>query len=149
MLGKYLHDSEKRESDVGSLPGLGLLDFEVRFEPQKTVYNRTYTPTTSNPFFDCGPITGYEIHSGVVLNRTCSPMFMNHQSAEGAVGSSGLILGTSIHDLFRNRNYTRAFVNLLRSRKGLASLTGELPDDSSVEGRYDFLAGVLEKHLDI
>jgi adenosylcobyric acid synthase len=147
MLGKFLHDSEKRESDLGSLPGLDLLDFEVMFAPEKKVYNRTYVPSSANPFSDCGPITGYEIHSGVVLNQHFPPMFLNNQLEEGAVSSSGLILGTSIHDLFRNRNYTRAFVNLVRSRKRLAPLTSELPDDSSVDSQYDFLAAVLEEHL--
>jgi adenosylcobyric acid synthase len=149
MLGRFLHDEEKLESEIGSAPGLGLLDFEVRFEPKKTLCNRTFRPCPDNPFFDCGPIRGYEIHSGTVFHRNCSPMFVNDRSEEGAVDSGAFIFGTSVHDLFKNRNYTRAFINHLRHRKGLAPLAGELPDNSAVEGHYDYLARVLEERLHI
>src|SRR5260370_10377390 len=63
MLGRYLHDPEKSESDVGSVTGLNLLNLEFRFEQQKTIRNRTYLPSTTNPFRSLGEITRYEIHS--------------------------------------------------------------------------------------
>jgi adenosylcobyric acid synthase len=149
MLGRYLHDEEKRESEIGSLTGLNLLDFEVQFEPQKTIRNAAYAPTAANPFHQCGTITGYEIHSGTVVHRGCSPMFLSGGAEEGAVDSSRLVLGTCVHDFFKNRNYTRAFVNLLRGRKGLPPLSTKLPDGSHFEEHYDLLAAVLERELDI
>jgi cobyric acid synthase len=47
--------------------------------------------------------------------------------APGAVHPSRPILGTFIHDIFSNPQFTRAFVNMLRQSKGLAPLSGPLP----------------------
>ena len=146
MLGRQLFDPDRRESELGSMPGLGLLDLDVTFRPHKTLTRHTYTPTPDNPFAAAGPVTGYEIHTGDVRYGACRPGFVYDGGVDGAVDPDRLIFGTFIHDIFSNPAFTRVFIDLLRRRKGLASLAGPLPRarDRIDEG-YERLAAALDR----
>jgi len=89
MLGRMLHDPDRLESDLGSMPGLGLLDVEVTFRPHKTLVKRTYTPTRDNPFAAAGPVAGYEIHCGDVRYGACPPCFV-HEGGDGGGKDGGV-----------------------------------------------------------
>jgi adenosylcobyric acid synthase len=146
MLGRVLHDPDRLESDLGTMPGLGLLDLEVTFHPHKTLARRRYMPTPENPFAAAGPVVGYEIHCGDVRYGACRPCFVHDGGVDGAVDADRWIFGTFIHDIFSNPAFTRVFVDVLRRRKGLAALVGPL-----IEGRdrmaesYERLAAALER----
>ena len=57
------------------------------------------------------------------------------------------ILGTFIHDIFSNPQFTRAFVNMLREAKGLTPLSGALPlARDRMEGSYENLAAMLTEY---
>lgn len=146
MLGHTLHDPDRLESDLGSMSGLGLLDFEVAFHPHKTLARRRYTPTPGNPFAAAGPIDGYEIHCGDVRYGACQPGFVHEGGVDGAVDADRLIFGTFIHDVFSNPAFTRAFIDLLRRRKGLAPLAGPLPRARErMDDSYERLAAALDQ----
>jgi adenosylcobyric acid synthase len=146
MLGRVLHDPDRRESDLGSMPGLGLLDFEVTFHPHKTLARRSYTPTRNNPLAAAGPVVGYEIHCGDVHYGVCHPAFVHGGSVDGVVDAERSIFGTFIHDVFSNPAFTRAFINLIRRNKGLAPLTGPLPRARAhIEDNYEQLAAELDR----
>jgi adenosylcobyric acid synthase len=146
MLGRVLQDPDRLESDLGSMPGLGLLDFEVTFHPHKTLARRSYTPTRDNPLAAAGRVVGYEIHCGDVRYGACQPAFVHGDSVDGVVDAERSILGTFIHDVFSNPAFTRAFIDLIRRNKGLAPLTGPLPQARArMEDSYEQLAAELDR----
>jgi len=147
MLGRTLWDSSHIESELGTTSGMGLLDFDVEFLPNKTVTNRKYTPTTGNIFSSVGTLSGYEIHSGTVQYRNCKPMFEYVGGYDGAIHPEKLIFGTFIHDIFSNPAFRRAFVNNLRQKKGLPPLSTELSEPRNrADESYEELAAIVEQH---
>ncbi len=147
MLGRMLNDPQCLESEHGSMPGLGLLDFAVTFGPRKVLVQRTYEPAPGNPFAEAGRVTGYEIHAGVVGPHGLAPLYTHEGGTDGARHPNLPIWGAFIHDLFRNPRFTRAFVNELRRRQNLAPLQGPLADPQARANQaMDRLADVLEAH---
>jgi adenosylcobyric acid synthase len=122
MLGRVLHDPERVESALGTMPGMGLLDIEVEFSPEKTTTERVYLPTEENPFREAGPVEGFEIHSGTIRRGACRPAYTYPGGIDGAVDPDRWIFGTFIHGLFRNPTLARVFIDTLRRRKGLPNL---------------------------
>ncbi|WP_342378743.1 cobyric acid synthase [Myxococcus stipitatus] len=150
MLGRELLDESRRESEHGSTTGLGLLDIDVEFLPGKTVVNRRFVPTGDNPFASAGEVSGYEIHSGLVRYASARPLYAYAGGVDGAVHERLPIFGTFIHDLFKNPRLSRAFIDLLRQRKGLPALTAPLCNhDTRREESYNRLAAALAEHLTI
>ncbi len=150
MLGRTLWDEGRLESEHGTVAGLGLLDTEVEFAPGKLVRNRRYLPTADNPFAAAGEITGYEIHAGVLRYGSARPLYRHAEGVEGAMHEALPIFGTSVHDLFKNPRLTRAFVDLLRQRKGLPPLAAPLPDpEARREATFDRLGELVAEHLAI
>jgi adenosylcobyric acid synthase len=148
MLGKRLVDEAHMESELGTMEGLGLLDFEVEFLREKTVTKRQYTPTQANVFRSVGPLSGYEIHTGIVHYGNCSPMFTYPGGQDGAIEAGRLVFGTFIHDLFANAEFTRAFINLLRAKKRLPPLQNPLPVvRDRADEHYDTLALSIAEHI--
>jgi adenosylcobyric acid synthase len=148
MLGRYIHDPEKRESDVGSIAGIGLLDIEVDFQPQKTLARRKYAPTPENYLAEAGDVEGYEIHTGNITYHGAQSAFVYPGGVDGAVHPSRPILGTLIHDMFANPAVTRVFINRLRGAKGLPALTGPMPSGRQrSEESYNELASMLRREL--
>ncbi len=145
MLGGTLFDPDKTESNIGSLPGLGLLAVDFVFQRHKLVRPCRYFPTKHNSLFDAGPIEGYEIHTGQPIYRGASPLFEREGSLDGAIDAERMILGTFVHDLWKNAAWTRGFVDWLRGRKGLPKLTSALPDHRDrFEQNIERLADAIE-----
>jgi adenosylcobyric acid synthase len=146
MLGRTLYDPDRLESELGTMTGFGLLDFEVTFRPHKTLATRTYTPTPDNPFAAAGPIVGYEIHTGDVQYGASPPCFVHDAGVDGAVDPDRLIFGTHVHDVFSNPAFTRVFIDVLRRRNGLAPLTGPLTGGrEAMDDSYEQLAAALDR----
>jgi adenosylcobyric acid synthase len=146
MLGRTLHDPDRLESELGSVQGLGLLDFEVTFHPHKALARRDYIPTRDNPFTAAGRVVGYEIHCGEVSYGTAPPAFQHEDGVDGAVDPEQVVVGTSIHDVFTNPAFTREFINLIRRNKGLAPLTEPLSRPRErFEDSYEQLAAELDR----
>lgn len=151
MLGKYLHDPQKIESDLISIHGLGLLDLTTFFKSQKIVTQASYQPTVHNPFKDCGKILGYEIHCGTIeYGENIKPLFYSNFTEEGAFSTNPFVFGTFIHDIFKNAAFTRSVINFLRQKKGLSELTAPLIDyQEDVEKQFDALAAELKQNTNI
>lgn len=146
MLGRTLQDPDRLESELGTMAGLGLLDFDVTFHPHKTLTRRTYTPARDNPFAAAGPIAGYEIHTGDVRYGACEPAFVHDHGVDGVVDPVRRLFGSFIHDIFSNPRFTRAFVDALRRGKGLPPLTGPLPRARDrMDESYERLAAALDR----
>lgn len=144
MLGSYIHDPQNRESEVGSIAGMGLLDIEFDFGPEKTLARRRYSPTPENFLARAGEIEGYEIHAGWIGRQDTAAAFTYEGGVDGAVHARFPTLGTLIHDFFANPAMTRAFTNRLRASKGLPPLTAPLPTGRQrADESYSRLASML------
>jgi len=77
-----------------------------------------------------------------------SPLFHSTFGVDGAFSETPFLLGTFIHDIFKNPKFTRCLLNHLRALKSLPPLQGPYVDiDREYERSYDRLAAVLSKEL--
>ncbi len=156
MLGKHIKDPHQTESQVESAAGLDLLDIETVFDREKKT-----TQVKARVTGNCGLLTGmagievegYEIHMGQTISRNCLPAFTVTESPEkkedysdGAICSDGIILGTYIHGLFHNQDFSRAFLNNLRKIRNLPAESSNISDK---QDNYDKLARLVKDNLDI
>lgn len=127
MLGDTIVDEV--ESGLGTQPGLGLLNTITRFAQDKITTQVNATMSGELPSWLAAaaglPVRGYEIHMGetVLQEGCCTAMTLQKNGcsvADGAVTADGLAFGTYLHGLFDSDAFTRAVVNGLRARKGLA-----------------------------
>ncbi|ONI88370.1 cobyric acid synthase CobQ [Saccharothrix sp. ALI-22-I] len=140
MLGRAIEDAV--ESRAGAVAGLGLLDVDVRFQPEKTLHR---------PHGDAfgEPVTGYEIHHGqVTRNGEQGLVTLPDGTPEGAL--RGRVAGTHWHGLLENDAFRRAF---LRWAAGHAGREGFTPaPDVDFAGRrsaqLDLLGDLVADHLD-
>jgi len=141
ILGREILDSGIENTD-GSIPGLGLIDATTRFQ----VYEKR-TVQVTKPVTGEGPILGmikgeevkgYEIHMGVTESNDPAAF-----GDDGVVAGEGLVIGTYLHGLFENKNFTNAFLDYLYSRKNLARIP------MRTGAGFDELASEVERHLDM
>ncbi len=129
MLGERIDDPHGVESDVGSVPGLGLLPLTTTFGREKTT-DRARATVAGDRGLLAGArgaaVEGYEIHMG----RTAGPLPAALRITErqgravdepdGATSADGLILGTYLHGLFTSPALRGAILRALAARKGVA-----------------------------
>jgi adenosylcobyric acid synthase len=156
MLGKSISDPYEVESQGGCVPGLGLFDSETIFNREKTTTQVKAQVIANNGLLqdmNSIEITGYEIHMGQTSNQNYPPAFkiLETPSGEkdyfdGAINKEGTILGTYIHGLFHNANFTQAFLKCLRQIRGLPAAS---TTSINKEGHYDKLASLVRQNLDM
>ncbi len=102
MLGRMIHDPLSQEGELGSQPGLGLLDLETTLEAEKQLRNVTgHLALPGAPRF-----TGYEIHIGITQGAALQHPAVhlvdgrNDERSDGAISDDGQILATYCHGLF-------------------------------------------------
>ena len=69
--------------------------------------------------------------------------------ADGAISADGKVIGTYLHGLFDNDAFTRAMVDGLRQRKGLAPLDVAVDYAAYKAQQFDILASAMREHIDI
>ncbi|MER5266745.1 cobyric acid synthase [Actinosynnema sp. NPDC002837] len=140
MLGRTIEDAV--ESRAGAVAGLGLLDVDVRFEPDKTLG----TPR-GDAFGE--PVTGYEIHHGVVTrNAEEGLVTLPDGTPEGAL--RGRVAGTHWHGLLENDGFRRALLRWAARHAGRQGFT-PAPDVDFAGRRsaqLDLLGDLVADHLD-
>jgi adenosylcobyric acid synthase len=156
MMGKKIIDPHNIESKEGSAEGLGLLDNETIFHNEKITTQVKAQIVADNGLLQNMKgvdITGYEIHMGQTSSQNCLPAFKIVDTPseykdyiDGAISNDGLILGTYIHGLFHNQEFTRAFISRLRQLRGLS------PTPMTAitrQEQYDKLASLVRENLDM
>lgn len=153
MLGGEIIDEV--ESGLGAAQGLGLLDVTTRFAHEKTTL-RVYGESLTLPgMLACASglaLQGYEIHMGeTTLGKTTQPFArLEADKRDGAVSADGLVMGSYLHGLFDSGAFTRALLDGLRRRKGLAPFDGDAPDYAAWKSQqFDRLASAMREHIDI
>jgi len=156
MLGQSLRDPLHTESRIPEMAGLGLLDFSVSFQPEKTTVQaggaiqaeRGWLAGLNGLMLD-----GYEIHSGVnEFGPGCVPFLRlnGREEPDGVVNEAGNVLGSYLHGIFDTGAFWRALVNRVRAEKGLDANDGEVLTMAEFRDReFDRLAALVRQNLDM
>lgn len=140
MLSRRIADSV--ESRVGEVEGLGLLDADIAFAPEKTLARPRGTAWGE-------PVSGYEIHHGRAQRGDLRPLIeYSDGTAEGGV--SGAVYGTHWHGLFENDGFRRRFLGAAAERAGrdgFRPATG-VCFAAVREQQLDLLGDLVEQHVD-
>lgn len=131
MLAREIVDDV--ESRAGTVPGLGLLPASVRFGRAKVLR------LSEGTGFGL-PVTGYEIHHGVVRAYGGGPF-------PGGC-ASGAVYGTSWHGLCENDAFRRVFLGAVASAAGTSFVPGEFSFADRREDQIDILADLIRHHTD-
>ncbi len=139
MLGKRIADPHRVEG--GAANGLGLLDLEVVFEPDKHLSNPVGTAWGAQ-------VRGYEIHHGRVA-RSGDPTLIDGAGSD-AGSDNGTVLGTHWHGLLENDGFRRALLRRVATQAGRDGFTAA-PDTAFAAERaaqLDLLGDLVAAHLD-
>ena len=131
MLAREIRDEV--ESGAGAVPGLGLLPATAEFGPAKVLRLRQET-------CDGEPVTGYEIHHGVVTADGGEPF-------PGGC-SAGAVLGTTWHGIFESDRFRRALLRNVAAAAGRAFEPGRTTFAQIRERKLDTLADLVTAHMD-
>lgn len=156
ILGQRILDPHGVESSIGEAAGLGLLDVETIMLPEKETHQAEgrLLPAGAMPAPGCtDSLSGYEIHMGsTTLGHSAQPFAelyrlsgSNVPVSDGAVSADGRVFGTYLHGLFDNHGFRAAFLNRIRTGKGLPTVSADCRRDDP----FDLLAEHLERHLDM
>jgi len=159
MLGNLLRDPHGVESAAPEVAGLGLLDMEVTFNPDKRTVQARGTLTGGAEWLSGladVAVEGYEIHSGV---NAFGPdvrfwMRLGDGAIDGACNAAGNVLGTYLHGLFDDGQLAEALVRQARRIKGLPEVTVSA-EQAAVnmkayrERQFDILARTVRESLDM
>ncbi|MDY0266701.1 MAG: cobyric acid synthase [Methanimicrococcus sp.] len=142
MLGKKLTDPSGKIID-----GLGLLDNETVYEKEEGYSEKPVRLALK--IKGCGPylkavdgetIEGFTAQNGIVTTR--SPIF----GTDGACSLNGMVVGTSLHGLFDNKNLRVSLFKYLSERKGISYAE---EDGFTMQDGFEELAQVFEKNMDM
>jgi adenosylcobyric acid synthase len=158
MLGTVIHDdvesaaggADDGAAGDGVFAGLGLLPVVTRFAVDKTL---------GRPAGYAGgiPVSGYEIHHGLVDVRGGEAWFTGDPegSGRGSAGTAldgcryGAVSGTLWHGILENDEFRRAY--LIETARLAGRNFAPAPDTSFAAARraqFDTLADAVEEHLD-
>lgn len=157
MLGCQISDPEGVE-EGGSIRGMGLLDTETVFEPEKA-RTRVEGQILSvdgilEPLSETA-VAGYEIHMGQTVAHEGTKPFTEivdcitgARKQEGACGKN--VYGSYLHGIFDREEVAVRVVRALAKAKGIKEEMGmEMDFASFKETQYDLLAEGLRAHLDM
>ena len=131
MLAAEIHDDV--ESGAGLVPGLGLLPATVTFGSAKVL--RLCQETSGGE-----PVTGYEIHHGVVTAAGGEPF-------PGGC-SAGAVLGTTWHGILESDGFRRALLRKVAAAAGRTFEPARTTFADMREGKLNALADLVDEHLD-
>ncbi len=159
MLGRWIIDSERVESDEEKTPGLGLLPVVTRFASHKQTHQVSGWVAADYGLLEEAaglPFEGYEIHMGSTISESgirverpfrLKPFELSSEAIDGAISGDGWVLGTYIHGIFHNTELRRSILSRLAARRGKSLQFKE--DAFSQSSEYDKLADLVRSSLDM
>ena len=141
MLGARISDLDGIEGAAGEELGLGILDVETVLTGDKTLEQVTGVELATDI-----NIAGYEMHIGLTEGPARhTPWFhLKDGREEGALSSSGQVMGTYLHGVFASDAFRHDFLSRLREGR-----SGGAAYEHGVEQTLDALAAHLESCLDL
>ncbi len=156
MLANRLSDPLHVESRVTEVAGLGLLDMDVEFLPEKTTVQARGTIEGGACWLSAlegATVDGYEIHAGTNFYGGGAVPWLRLSSRAGIDGvrnERGNVLGSYVHGLFDNGHLARAVVDCACAQKGFSARGGaSLTMDQFREREFDRLADIVRASLDM
>lgn len=160
ILGKKLYDPNGIEGTIKEINGLGILDIETTFEKEKvTTQVEAIIESNLGGYLEnlgLKKVKGYEIHMGTTkvmkkpLNKIFKKLNEDVSYNEGCVNEEGNVMGTYLHGIFDDIEFTRGILNNIRTKKGLESVESIIESFEEFKNKeYDKLANILRKSLDI
>lgn len=154
MLGATLSDPEHVESRVPSLPGLGLLDMETVFLPEKRAAQSTGVVDCPGGWLAAAnglTVDGYEIHAGrCAFGPDAVPWLRIGGRIDGVTNAAGNVLGTHLHGLFDDGQLFAVLAAHIREKKGLnRAAAAPMSMDAFREREFDRVAAVVRASLDM
>ena len=158
-------DESKKESSVGTIKGLELLNITSEFEKSDKIVKQSVGKISENlkgislEIFKNilgEEVTGYEIHEGrTKVGNNALPLINvekglgndDEMMVDGA--SEGNVFGTYFHGIFHNYNFRREFLNYLRSKKGFEVKNGSDPYETQKDYSLNRIAEIVEENLDM
>lgn len=161
IMGQKIMDPYKIESNLEEISGLGLLPIETIMEQSKvtTQYKNELKNVTGILEGANGiEIKGYEIHQGYSYLESASlekksqeegikECIFEDKKLKGMVKEN--VVGTYIHGIFDNSQFTNYFLNKIREKKGIDKIDENFSFTEYKNKEYDKLAEVLRENLDI
>ncbi len=142
MLGEHVVDNGIEDGRRESLPGLGLLPVTTIFDRyEKSTFQAVKTITAGGPILGGirgTAVKGYEIHMG----KTDSPC--RAFGDDGCVNAEGNVIGTYLHGLFDNEQFTCALLKYACEKKGVPYEQLKMQSDP-----YDELADMVDRSMNI
>lgn len=160
ILGKKLYDPNEIEGSIKEIDGLGLLEIETTFgEDKVTTQVEAIINDNLNGYLNAvcnNRVKGYEIHMGITkgikkpLNTIVKKLDEDVYYTEGCVNEEGNVVGTYLHGIFDNSEFTRSLLNSMRELKGLEKVDRSINSFEEFKNKeYDKLADILRQALDI
>lgn len=157
IMGQKIMDPHGLESNLQEISGLGLLEIETVMEREKTTTQYTNTLKGVDGLLEGAEgmsITGYEIHQGYsYLEENYKEKDRDKKCIFGDGKLKGMVkdnvVGTYIHGIFDNSEFTNFLLNKVRKEKGLDSIDENFSFVEYKNQEYDKLATVLRENLDI
>lgn len=154
MLGRTLRDPDHVESRLAASPGLGLLDMETVFSPQKRTAQATGTVDCPAGWLAAANglrVDGYEIHAGrCAFGADAVPWLRIDGRLDGVTNAAGNVLGTHLHGLFDDGRLFSVLAARVREKKGLrGSPAAPLSMAAFREREFDRIAAVVRASLDM
>ena len=156
MLGKSLNDPDRVESQVDTAAGLGLLDAVTTFVSEKSTSQVKARVAGERGILEGAKdqeLVGYEIHMGQTTGDENSRVFHVVETPDGPadyfdgmMNKPGTVMGTYMHGLFHNADFTNHLLNFLRRRRGLPEKQSTA---SEKDRQYDRLADLVRSSLDM
>jgi adenosylcobyric acid synthase len=152
MMGRTLSDPEGWEGG-GTVSGLGLLDGDTLFAPEKARTQVTGQVTGAQGIFTAlngTAFSGYEIHMGRT-SGTCPFAQLQNQTEEISSDGSvrGNCWGSYVHGIFDQGSFAQQFVSCLLHAKGLGDCPPVQDWKDYKEQQYDRLADGVRQSIDL
>jgi adenosylcobyric acid synthase len=147
MLGKVLKNPYKVEGELKELKGLGFLEIETIYYPEK-ITSQVEAKPLSNPGKKY-TLWGFEIHKGISLGEINLFEIKRLATGERLYDGSqrGMLWGTYLHGIFTNDEFRRELLNRHREKKGLSSLPVRARYWEVVEINLELLSEFVKAHL--
>ncbi len=130
------------ESGTTGVPGLGLLDADIAFHPDKTL-RRWQQPRD-------GPLAGYEIHHGRLTRCGEQSWFASEADPHPQGVVRGAVFGTHWHGLLDNDEFRRAWLRRVADAAGRGGfVVGDVAVAARRDAQLDLAADLLASHLDV
>jgi adenosylcobyric acid synthase len=160
MLGQWIRDPFRTESDTEALDGLGILDLETSLQREKVTRQAIARLQDNNRFNEDqipAQFSGYEIHLGdTALGENVQPLFClqrlgdTHWYDDGAIGHGGRVMGTYLHGMFDLASGLEWILNHWRRLCGKNGIATRVYDPATErERQYDALADHFRRHMNL